>query len=101
LLEVVAVISITRVLHLAENYCDGLLVLTDAEERLVFPLPVGWGYLVMLPRALQLYFDLMVLPAEDFREGVGYFSGVARQHLDLRLRFCTPVIVGQLLVVLS
>jgi hypothetical protein len=77
-----------------------MLVLTDAEERLAFPLPVGWGYLVLLPRALQR-FDLMVLPAKDFRESVGYSLGVARQHLDLRLRFCTPVIVGQLLVVLS
>ncbi|KAK1652124.1 hypothetical protein QYE76_069929 [Lolium multiflorum] len=65
LLEVVAEISIARVLHFAENYCDGLLVLTDAEERLAFPLPVVWGYLVLLPRALQR-FDLMVLPAEDF-----------------------------------
>ena len=67
-----AEISIVRVPLLAENYCDGLLVLYFVERGcLALPLPVEQGCLVLPLRAVQRYFDLVVLlPAEDFRDGV-------------------------------
>jgi hypothetical protein len=56
----------------AENYCDSLLVLHSVERGyLALPLHVEWDCLVVLLRAALRYSDLVImLPAEEFRDGV-------------------------------
>ena len=78
-------ILIVRVPPLAENYCDSLVVLPLVErDCLVVPLPAERGCLTVPLLAAWCYFDLVVLlPSEDFRDGVGYPPGAAQQHLDL------------------
>jgi hypothetical protein len=53
--------------------------------------------LVLLLHAFQHYFDLMALPAKDFRDGEEYFLSAARQCLVLQSRFYALVLADHFL----
>jgi hypothetical protein len=74
LLEVGTEILIVGVPPLAENYCEDLVVLPLVErDFLEVPLPAERGCSVVPLLGTWRYFDLVVIfPAEDFREVVGY-----------------------------